>query len=61
MASRTLNDMPRWTDPNPVVFHPERQRAQAGQCVYFGHPAAPRCTNPAQPGSELCTEHPHRF
>lgn len=53
--------MPRWNDPNPLVFNTAKQRAQADRCAYFGHPAAPRCTNQALPGTELCSEHPNRF
>lgn len=62
MTTRTRTPgMPRWNDPQPLVFHPDRQRAHANQCVYFGHVAAPRCTNQAEPGRDLCAAHPRRF
>lgn len=59
----TANRMPRWTDPRPLIFGTQRQRAQTrpDQCTYSGHVAAPRCTNEVIPGTELCTEHPRRF
>jgi hypothetical protein len=58
MSNRpTAPQRPRWSDPRPLVFHVQRLHAQTGRCVHFGHPAAPRCTSQAIPGTRHCTDH----
>lgn len=46
--------MPRWTDPNPLIIRADRPKVTTVRCTYVGTFSRCQCLMESEPGRDRC-------